>query len=278
MGGLRHIAKISLGIAAEAALPWLPRQVAGQDSAGGAALLRRLALYSMTHRAASRRQPDRLEAALQSFWAGDQGNRFHSRHSDERRAHFLTHHAEIVHRLADHVAERPGRYRQVVEMGCGDGHALAYAAEHLPAGLQYVGLDINASAIAEASARYTKPGVEFQKANAAEWIAADPRPGTILLTAGGVLEYFSEARVSALFHTLAVSGDAAAALIEPLDPAHDIAADPASRSFGREQSFSHPYPTLLGRAGLDEIWSRELHEGGTRWLLVIASTTTAAGP
>ena len=232
--------------------------------------VRSLITQSNVRRAAFVRDHAGVEQALQRFWEGSDGNRFHSRHRRARYRHFLEHHADICEVLRSTMRAAPERYHRVVELGCGDGHVLCYAAGRLPEIAEFVGVDLNAQAVEEAGRAVTARTISFARGDALDWVAGHPCPGTVALTAGGVLEYSSEAKVAALFEALAAVTPAALALVEPLDPGHDIEAEPRSRIFGRQRSFSHAYPALLEAAGFRITWSREMSEGTSRWILILA--------
>ncbi|MEM6825246.1 MAG: class I SAM-dependent methyltransferase [Pseudomonadota bacterium] len=234
--------------------------------------LRSLVSYSNVRRAALIRDHAGVESALQRFWEGASGDRYHSRHRRARYRHFLEHHAELCEVLRASVRADPGRYQRLVELGCGDGHVLCYAAGRLPELKGFIGIDLNARAIDEASRAIDANSLRFLKDNAFTWLSRHAEPGTVALTAGGMLEYACQETVVEFLQTLSQAHPSALAIIEPLDPAHDIEGDPDSRLFGRHTSFSHAYPALVSAAGFRITWSRETEEGGIRWLLLLAES------
>jgi O-methyltransferase involved in polyketide biosynthesis len=140
-----------------------------------------------------------------------------------------------------------------------------------PDQVRAVGLDLNDVALARACARLgPQARARFVQADGAQWIAANRAPGTVLLTNGGVLEYFAPESVDGILAALAATGPSAVVLIEPLDPAHDLATMPDSRIFGREDSFSHNYPVRLARAGFRIVRQEEVQTPPIRWLIVVA--------
>lgn len=58
------------------------------------------------------------------------------------------------------------------------------------------------------------------------------------------MEYFSFETLTKVFCQLAKPHPAAVALVEPVDPDHDLLNDPASYAFGQENSFSHNHESL----------------------------------
>ena len=85
------------------------------------------------------------------------------------------------------------------------------------------------------------------------------------------MEYFSAETLTSMFTRLAQHGPAAVALVEPVDPSHDLARDAASHAFGQENSFSHNHEKLLVRAGYRVIFRKTLRLGGASWMMLLAT-------
>jgi hypothetical protein len=100
-------------------------------------------------------------------------------------------------------------------------------------------------------------------------LAANPRPGTVVLSNGGVLEYFSQDSFDGLLRALALTPPAAIVLIEPVDPDHDLKTQVESYVFGQERSFSHNHRRRLRNAGFDVVFEQEMRISGVRWMLMI---------
>jgi hypothetical protein len=145
----------------------------------------------------------------------------------------------------------------------------AYCARRLPRIPQVVGLDINAAVIAR-NAAGQPPGsrLSFVRAEARDWLTANPQPGTVVLTNGGVLEYLSQENFDRLLEALALAPPAALVLIEPVAPEHDLGGQDRSFVFGREKSFSHNHRRRLENAGFDVTWAEEKQVWDTRWMLM----------
>lgn len=271
MDVLKHELKLRIGSLAGAALPTLSREVQEGRHTDRGVFLKRLITYSHVHRAAKAQDTEKVQAALSSYWRGEDGNRFHDRHRDTRFRHFLEHHAVICERLRELLGEHPDSFSRLVEIGCGDGQVLFYAAGRLPHLTRCVGVDINRNVVNNIEMPAgTDARVAFEEGDALTWLIESPMNGTILMTYGGVLEYLSPVSVARLFSIVGQRRPAAIAMVEPLDPNHDIAANASSRIFGRENSFSHAYPTLLKGAGFSIAWQDEMTVDGVRWLLVLA--------
>jgi hypothetical protein len=132
-----------------------------------------------------------------------------------------------------------------------------------------IGLDINAAVIARnAAGQPSGSRLSFVRAEARDWLTANPQPGTVVLTNGGVLEYLSEVNFDSLLQALALAPPAALVLIEPVAPEHDLENQDRSFVFGREKSFSHNHRRRLEGAGFEVAWAEEKHVWDTRWMLM----------
>ncbi len=266
---LRNTLKLAVGGAAERLLPQIALEV---ETGANPDRLRRVKdaiLAARMHRAKSTGRTEEVQATLAAIWRGPFGNRFHVTNNEARLRLTLDEHGAALDALQALLVS--GRYGRIVEIGCGDALVLEHVMSQAPAAVRAVGLDLNEVALATARNRFG-PGrrVTFHNADGASWIGANPEPGTVLFTNGGVLEYFAPESVDAILGILASTGPAAVVMIEPLDPDHDLATMMESRIFGREQSFSHNYPARLARAGFRVGHRLEVQGNGIRWLIVTA--------
>lgn len=264
----RDAIKYAVGRVAELCLPSLVDEINENRAPQRARRLKRAIIHARTRRASRRGDVPMLERELSNFWAGSAGDRFHATHNDHRFQLFLDQHAgTIIPALKSAMTGHD--MRRLVEIGCGDGLVLDHCAEHFGAPLAYVGLDINAAAIDRARDLAGSAGkFQFIHTDAAQWLRDHPLAGTVILTNGGVFEYFSTARVQALLASVAGHGPTVIGLVEPLAPGHDLATTPGSQVFGRERSFSHNYPHLLAEAGFDVTQTTIRDHAGVRWIMV----------
>ncbi|CAN0603239.1 unnamed protein product, partial [Ectocarpus sp. 12 AP-2014] len=122
---------------------------------------------------------------------------------------------------------------QVIEIGCGDGRALAAMSQKIPSIHRWTGVDINATVIARNHQTYAdRDGLEFVAANAIEWLEAHLGPGVLLMTYGGVMEYIAPQTLSDWFKLVAQKGGVGVLLAEPVDHQHDLEANPSSYLWG----------------------------------------------
>lgn len=214
---------------------------------------------------------DELTALHDWVWRGDLAVDFHARAEARFREIFLPHHASVVAALGAAMRDTGGEYRQVCEIGCGSGLVLQHLARSLPGEAEYLGLDLCERQVRLNRARYADDGLRFVAADGFAWVLEQARPHGVFVTYGGVLEYFPQRRVEALLAWIAGAlGPALVAMVEPLADGHDADSDPDSRPFGVENTFSHPYPRLLRRAGFEVRWRAETVVREQRWLMLVA--------
>jgi predicted TPR repeat methyltransferase len=261
--------KLMAGWVAERALPGLGREIDECRNTARAPRLKRAILYSRLRRAQSRGDIAAIENALAAFWKGNSGDEFHDHYADARLNLFLEHHSKVIDALAGVLEKSGARFSRLVEIGCGDGSVLAWCAERLPDISEAIGLDINAAVIERISAKQPAGKFSFVNAEARDWLVANPRSGTVMLSNGGVLEYFSQDNLDRLLQALASSPSAAIVLIEPVAPGHDLQSNAGSFAFGRENSFSHNHRCRLEDAGFDVVFGEEMQISNTRWMLMI---------
>ena len=107
--------------------------------------------------------------------------------------------------------------------------------------------------------------------NAQDWVPEHTGPGTLLFTSGGVLEYFSQHGLEALIKRHTQQPDSVIAIVEPLDPAHDLQNDPDSHIFGQENSFSHNHRRILEKFDYHVRFEEEHQMGPIRWSMMMAT-------
>ncbi len=219
-------------------------------------------------------QLELLQPVHKKFWEAGEGASLHQHYADRFETDFLKHHAEIAVWLREEAASAGAT--RLVEFGCGRGETLEYCVNE--AGFQQgTGVDLSAQLLDIARASIQNPALDFQHSDAIEWLKAHGQPGTVFLTNGGVLEYFTPAQLQEMFsHIQTHLGPSLVALVEPLGLDHDQKASPKSQIYGSEMSFSHPYDVLLEAAGLKVVRKKDYRVGDReRWMMVVATTTSA---
>jgi len=208
------------------------------------------------------------------LWSSTQALRFHEQAQARFDSWWRARHSAILEPLQQALQAQPGRYDTLCEIGCGSGLVLQDLADRLPQLRQLIGLDLNATQIARNRVHYAgEPRLRFDSGDAAAWLRRHAEPGWILFSNAGVLEYFAPDKLAALLAELAATRrPLAIASVEPLADDYDLQHETASRIYGPERSWSHPYPRLYREAGLEILWQREQRVGGLRWLLLFAGT------
>lgn len=232
------------------------------------------AVESGDHRALQRYHQDfwSSEAAKELFYDSF-GNRFEDL--------FLRHHAGIIDRIAEAVADWDGGAR-VVEVGAGDGRVLAHLASRLPGFDAFLGIDLNPGQVAASNeAHASDPRLRFETADIMNWLGKNPAPKSLLFTNGGVLEYLRRDELLSLFRCLKEGGPpCAVAVTESVGLDHRFETEPASYPYGLECALSHNYAAILREAGYEIQWVRDrFTEPGeenhpTRWFQLVAVATS----
>ena len=270
MSHTKETIKLWAGTVLEVLAPWVTHDLDTDRHSGRFIKLKHWILYARTARARARGDADALQKSLFQFWRTDTADTYFDKYLDRHDKWFLGPHHEIVDQLAMLTSQH--RYTRLIEIGCGNGRVLEHCAAAMPNVTEFIGVDINPTIIDRDRVDYAQNSrLQFLTTDASAWLETTARPGSILLTYGGVMEYFSAATLATMFKAMARKSPAAVALVEPVDPDHDLERDPASHSFGQENSFSHNHEALLRRAGYTIIFRKTLRLGGASWVMLLAS-------
>lgn len=269
---LRNFARAVYGTALERLRPDLVRELE-HDIAGGSSKgevrAKAAILYARVRRARLIGDRAAAETALRGWWQAETGDDFYDSYRDRFDKWFFGPHQELIDRLCEHVVD--AGLTELVEIGCGDGRALAHCATRMPSLQTLVGLDVNAGIIARnLSASHGDTRITFEVGDAGTWLAARPTPGRVVLSYGGVMEYLAPETLSELLRAIAAHPPAAVALCEPVAPEHDLDRETGALMFGYESSFSHNHAHQLRTAGFRVVWQRELQLDGIRWIMIVA--------
>lgn len=215
-----------------------------------------------------------LRRFLALYWE-EQAHHFHADWKDRFERMFLAHDQVIVEPISNAIANwdvQPELY----EIGCGGGQVLAHFAEHLPHVSHLYGIDLGTEQTEINIKEFSdQPKLSFVAADAMKWIPENAKPNAILLSNGGVFEYFLEEELRTLFaHMADLDGPSVIAIVETFGTDHDLEDEPHSLPYGRELSFSHNYPSLVKEAGYTITHQSERtgfdQDGGGRWIRVVA--------
>ncbi len=163
------------------------------------------------------------------------------------------------------------------EIGTGDGRFLDYLRTQLNGVERFVGLDLSERRIALNQNLYD--GLEFVAGDAQEWVASQDLRQSLFVTNGGVLEYFRPESLETFIQGVARSGSSLALFYEPLVADHDLDSElEVKLTTAGEYSFSHNYPAVCRRAGMN-IASMQINEkAGYRGICMIAHSPTSSEP
>lgn len=200
---------------------------------------------------------DEQRRAVRRLWASSAGgNWIESKRESHRaggRAFFVEHVRAPFEAMLLDVFARHRALERLVEIGAGPGDFAFEFVPRLPGPVVYLGLDLNAEAVARdreaARARGLEARVRFEQAEAVEWACMqETLRGSVVVTIAA-LKFFPEASVRELFRTLAAKGPGVCvALCE--DALADYARHGCSAYFAN-LSYSHNYPALLRQAGFE---------------------------
>lgn len=271
MSGLKSFAKTLAGTGLEIFRRDLVRDIDSGKRTSHDVKARELILRARLVRARLRGDAAAIEKAQFAYWGGNSADSYYDRFLNRFNDWFLGPHQVIVDELVKLTGQTD--FTRLVEMGCGDGRVLEHCAKRLPGITQFIGIDINPVIIERNRQTYSQQSkLSFESGDAGKWLATMPQAGTILMTYGGVMEYFTADDLSGIFGNLAKQTPAAVALVEPVDPAHDLARDKKSHVFGTENSFSHNHRALLEASGYRIRFAQEMMVGKIRWMILLAAS------
>ena len=163
--------------------------------------LDRLIVTQLIEEAADSQDLELLRKQFSGYWRGTQGDEFHESYRDRFEEWFKQDHYPVVEALQEVVKETPGTFTRLCEIGCGDGEVLNHLATVFPEMKSLVGLDINENIIARNREAYCKNDkrLEFIAGDALDWLKANMKPGMVVMTYGGVFEYFLETELKEIY-------------------------------------------------------------------------------
>lgn len=277
MFGFKTRGQLLLGRLAALAFPSLTREVRAGDVGGPKERLKHLIARSELKRLHAKGNGTTVQQALTQRWAAENlQSDYYDHYADRFDDMFNGPHARIVDWLKD-FADKAG-VTHVIEVGCGDGRALAAMSERIPGIARWTGVDINSDIISRNVETYAgSEKLTFVSADADEWLAENLEAGTLLMTYGGVMEYIAPDTLNRWFDLVIAKGGAGVLLTEPADRAHDMATTPESYIWGRESSYSHNHRALLEAAGFEVLESDETvtWDSNFRWIMMLAAPKAA---
>ncbi len=215
---------------------------------------------------------------LRDYWSSSVSDEFYDGFAHRYETVFLAHHQGIVAEVAKVIEKTGAEINQVIEIGAGDGKILEHFSNHLEGIPIFKGMDINAAQMENNRIKHAEsPRLSFHQGDASAWLAAETRPGTLLLSNGGVLEYFTREDVRKMFQNLGTNGaPCLVVLTESIATDHDLKNESETYPYGFELSLSHNYEALLKEAGFsigfmkDRLTTPEESEIVGRWIQIVA--------
>jgi len=246
------------------------REIYRYPSSNPTSAIDRGILFHLKKRAVREGRNRFLQRLHADFWAGKNGSVFSTNCDHRFRTHFIAK-QQADFKAISQAWQMNASVRNIIEIGTCSGLLLQYLNENLRGIESITGIDINETQIRENQQRLANTRLQFHHANGIEWVMANAKPGTMFVTNGGVLEYFTQRDVEALFE---FAGTKAAPSIvycsEPISKDFDLEHDRESTPFGEELSFSHNYPKLLTEAGFTILNKGETYCENYRMLATLA--------
>jgi SAM-dependent methyltransferase len=234
----------------------------------------RLTKAAVYRRAVLSSNQSELEELHRRYWSSQEADRFFDQIRGRGLEHLQSHHSEIIDWMRELMADRPNTFRQLCEIGSGNGRVLNYLSQVFPDIETFTGIDVSIRQTARTQEQYRDSRLHFVADDGLNWLEAHATPGFLVSTHGGVLEYFTEPRVKRLFELIgSKAAPSAVAIVEPLDEDFSLAKELRSRPAGQELTFSHNYPLLAWQAGLEVLHQKDVvYPFGRRLMMVAASS------
>ncbi|MDF1739132.1 MAG: methyltransferase domain-containing protein [Verrucomicrobiales bacterium] len=257
-------------------LPGKRTEVENAPFANDGNILNRLIRNGLYAKAFKQKDHLRLRNYFSHYW-GKEAAAFHEGWNDRFERMFLEEDVSVINDLEKLISERDAEepFRHLYEIGCGGGQVLTYMHDRFADFTSLTGIDLGEEQIRNNRKTSKAEPITFEAADANKWIPENAKPNSVILTNGGVFEYFLQTELEALFTFAAANlGPVAICLVETIATDHDLDNEADSLVYGREMAFSHNYPHLLRAAGFSIVSCTEragfVEDGGGRWIRVLA--------
>ena len=190
-----------------------------------------------------------LGSYQEAYWK-KRGHFFFKKFENRFEEIFLKEYAFIFNLLEQRLKKNRTSHLSLVEIGTGNGKVLEYLKNRFPQISSFIGIDLSKEQVAENKQRYqAEKQMKFVAQDGLEWMMKNARNHLIIVTSGGVLEYFTPSKLKRLLEHLSNFQDILFVAIEPKGPHHNFKKNPNTELYGPERSFSHNYPVLFQNAG-----------------------------
>ena len=265
----RQTVKAGIGEALAPLLPGRTNRLSAKPNRKAGSLLDRLLMQGLIQ-SRTRAHDHAFFARLhRAEWEAELCEDFCDNTSSRFKSWFLDHHVVTIDALEQELASNP-RLHQLVEVGCGAGQVTHYLADRFPQLRSAVGIDICPNQIEHNNRINANEKVRFVAGDGLRWVCDNTGPDTVLVTNGGVLEYFAPAELDELFGHLQANWPSVVTTIEPFAFDHDLETQTESRPFGEERSFSHNYPAVLRRNGFEIAFQDECVVDEYRFMMLVS--------
>lgn len=261
--------KIALGAVFATVLPARATQLRASPTIGSSRKIERVIMAFLRDEARRNQDARFFERLHRDFWKGEGGAVFSANCDHRFKDLFLDQQQEELAKLraawGDHKCER------IIEVGCCSGLLLEHLTTTLPGVVSSIGVDLNPTQIEnnQKSADFDSR-ITFACADGLDFVISHARPGTLFVTNGGVLEYFSREQLNKMFTRIRDVGGCMFFSVEPVAPDHDWATTRQSVPFGEELSFSHNYRDAYESNGFRILHQRYVEFESWRWMATIA--------
>lgn len=195
---------------------------------------------------------ENLEEFHKNNWI-NQGKHFFEITDSRFQNDFLPNDSFIFDILKDHISGKEP-FATLIEIGTGNGNVLNYLCDTFPEVKKLIGIDLSVEQVAINTDKYKgNTKMEFVANDGYDWVVKHAKSNTIFVTYGGVLEYFTEKKLSEFLKFVYGLGRTVFVAVEPVGLDHDFTINPNMQLYGMERSFSHNYPKLFKDAGF-KLW------------------------
>lgn len=226
--------------------------------------LQRWALSALVTELQETNSLDELAKVHRGLWASKEMAEFYQ-NTDTRLINMIERFRTDLLQLVATVLEKTQAHT-LLEIGCGNGKLLAMLADSFPQFKSFTGIDLNQAQVEENRRVFaTRSNMDFKAGDATELLQEMDLSGHLVLTFGGVLEYFNPEKLQEYFESLKKNNANGVLMVEPANKEFDFFENAASALYGGEYSFAHPYPWLLQKNGFELVYKKTTEGGKLKW-------------
>ena len=231
----------------------------------------KLIMAYLKRRAILEDQSEFFERLHADFWQGDGGAVFSTNCDHRFKDLFLSKQKLDFDQLR--LIWKQQQPKHIVEFGCSSGLLLQHMTTQLANVETSVGIEINAEQVRknQQSSRFDSR-ISFVNTDGGEWLLNHGKSNSLLVSNGGVLEYFRRERLDQMLsHVANHLRPAIFFAVEPVADDHDWGKTTASIPFGEELSFSHNYTDLFESNGFEIVHQRAVKFDSWKMMATIAT-------